>query len=234
MHPSYSGGMSEPFRTEHDTMGEVRVPASALYGAQTQRAVDNFPISRMRFSRAFLRALGMIKSAAAQANGQIGALDLELARKIQAAAHEIAEGRHDAEFVVDVFQTGSGTSTNMNANEAIAHLTATHPNDQVNLSQSSNDVFPTAIHVAAAQLAHSDLLPSMTELHDALANKAREFWNILKIGRTHLQDAVPIRLRQEFGAYARQIELSRKRVEAALEGIYELPLGGTAVGSGIN
>ena len=221
-------------RTEHDTMGEMRVPDDALYGAQTQRAVENFPISKLRFSRAFLRALGMVKSAAAQANSRLGLLPDNLAQAICRAADDIAEGKHDAQFVVDVFQTGSGTSTNMNANEIIGRLAKAHPNDQVNHSQSSNDVFPTVIHLAAAQLTHQALLPALDTLHAALTEKSREFWNVLKIGRTHLQDAVPIRLGQEFGGYARQVELGRRRIEAALDGIYELPLGGTAVGSGLN
>jgi fumarate hydratase class II len=216
-------------------MGEVRVPASALYGAQTQRAVENFPISRLRLGRSFLRALGMIKSAAAQTNGELGLLPPSTATAIRKAADEVAAGQHDAQFVVDVFQTGSGTSTNMNANEVITALAGqVHPNDHVNLSQSSNDVFPTAIHIAAAEIAHHELLPAMDVLHRALQEKSRQFWNILKIGRTHLQDAVPIRVGQEFGAYARQVELSRARITAALHGIYELPLGGTAVGSGMN
>jgi fumarate hydratase class II len=227
--------MSEPFRTEHDSMGEVKVPASALYGAQTQRAVENFPISRMRLGRSFLRAIGTIKSAAAQTNGELGLLSPAVASAIRTAADEVAAGQHDAQFVVDVFQTGSGTSTNMNANEVIAKLAGkVHPNDHVNLGQSSNDVFPTAIHIAAAETAHRELLPAMDALHRALDEKSRQFWGVLKIGRTHLQDAVPIRVGQEFGAYARQVELCRARIVAALDGIYELPLGGTAVGSGMN
>jgi fumarate hydratase class II len=232
--------MSESFRTEHDTMGPVRVPAGALYGAQTQRAVENFPISSLRFGRAFLDALGMVKRAAAGANRQAGVLSPEVASAIETAAAEVAEGRHDAQFVVDVFQTGSGTSTNMNANEVIAtRATAllgkpVHPNDHVNRSQSSNDVFPTALHIAAARTAHETLLPAMDALHRALDGKRQHFWEILKIGRTHLQDAVPMRLGQEFGGYARQVELSQVRIRKALEDLYELPLGGTAVGSGLN
>jgi fumarate hydratase, class II len=233
-------GMSESFRTEHDTMGPVRVPADALYGAQTQRAAENFPISRMRFGRPFLRALGLVKSAAAQANQQAGVLSAATASAIEKAAEEIAEGRHDSQFVVDVFQTGSGTSTNMNANEVIAtRATAilgapVHPNDDANRSQSSNDVFPTALHIAAAETAQAALLPAMDALRQALEAKRQQFWEILKIGRTHLQDAVPMRLGQEFGGYARQVELAQARIRKALEDIYELPLGGTAVGSGIN
>ena len=228
------------FRIEHDTMGEVRVPAGAMYGAETQRAVENFPISRMRFGRAFLSALGLVKFAAAQANRRTGTLPPPLAGAIETAAQEVMDGRHDSQFVVDVFQTGSGTSTNMNANEVIAtRATAllgkpVHPNDHVNRSQSSNDVFPTALHIAAARTAHETLLPAMDALHHALDGKRQQFWEILKIGRTHLQDAVPMRLGQEFGGYARQVELSQARIRQALEGVYELPLGGTAVGSGLN
>jgi fumarate hydratase class II len=223
-------------------MGEVRVPADALYGAQTQRAVENFPMSRMRFGRAFLSALGLVKLAAARVNGKAGTLPPAIAGAIEAAAREVMEGRHDSQFVVDVFQTGSGTSTNMNANEVIAtRATAilgkpghVHPNDHVNRSQSSNDVFPTALHIAAARTAHETLLPAMDALRQSLDSKREQFWEILKIGRTHLQDAVPMRLGQEFGGYARQVELSQARIRQALEGVYELPLGGTAVGSGMN
>ena len=232
------------FRTEHDTMGEVRVPAEALYGAETQRAVENFPISRMRFGRAFLSALGLVKFAAARANQQAGTLPSPIAGAIETAAQEVMEGRHDSQFVVDVFQTGSGTSTNMNANEVIAaratailgraEATPVHPNDHVNRSQSSNDVFPTALHIAAARTAHETLLPAMDVLRQTLEAKRQQFWGILKIGRTHLQDAVPMRLGQEFGGYARQVELSQARIRKALEDLYELPLGGTAVGSGLN
>ena len=232
--------MSESFRIEHDTMGPVRVPADALYGAQTQRAVENFPISKMRFGRAFLKALGLVKRSAAQANQQAGVLSAEIVSAIERASQEVADGLHDSQFVVDVFQTGSGTSTNMNANEVIATRASAilrapvHPNDHVNRSQSSNDVFPTALHVAAAQIANASLLPAMEALRQALDAKRKQFWEILKIGRTHLQDAVPMRLGQEFGGYARQVELSQGRIRKALDDIYELPLGGTAVGSGIN
>ncbi len=221
-------------------MGAVEVPASALYGAQTQRAVENFPISRLRLGRSFLRALGMIKNAAAMVNGRLGKLPEPVALAILTAAEQVAAGQYDAEFVVDVFQTGSGTSTNMNANEVIATLAGrilgapVHPNDHVNLSTSSNDVFPTAIHIAAAETVHHELLPAMDALHRALEEKSRQFWNVLKIGRTHLQDAVPMRVGQEFSGYARQVELCSGRLIAALDGIYELPLGGTAVGSGMN
>jgi len=206
-------------------MGEMQVPDTALYGAQTARAIENFPISGKRFPRSFLRALGLIKSAAAKAN-QLPA--------VEAAAEQIVEGRHDAEFVVDIFQTGSGTSTNMNANEVIAHLSNAHPNDDVNRGQSSNDVIPSAMHIAAAETVNKHLLPAMRQLLHSLTRKANEFQDVIKIGRTHLQDAVPIRLGQEFSGYARQVELACQRIEGALPGIYELPLGGTAVGTGLN
>jgi fumarate hydratase, class II len=222
------------YRVEHDTMGEMRVPADALYGAQTQRAVENFPISGLRFPRSFLRALGLIKAAAARVNGNIGELPADLAAAIETAADDVAAGKYDDQFVVDIFQTGSGTSTNMNANEVIAHLAKVHPNDHVNRGQSSNDVIPTAIHVAAAMLTHEELLPAMDGLAAALRKKAEEFQDIVKIGRTHLQDAVPMLLGQEFSGYAAQVELCAGRVRTALEGIYRLPLGGTAVGTGLN
>ena len=237
------GGMGQPYRIEQDSLGEVRVPSSALYGAQTQRAVENFPISRLRFTRPFIRALGLIKSAAAVVNGQAGQLAPEIAQAIEAAAEEVLEGAHDAQFVVDIFQTGSGTSTNMNANEVIAHLATArlsrdglrvHPNDHVNRSQSSNDVIPAALHIAAAELVRRDLLPAMAGLAEALRRKSIEFDDVVKTGRTHLQDASPIRLGQEFSGYTRQVEASLERVHAALDGIYELPLGGTAVGTGLN
>jgi fumarate hydratase, class II len=221
-------------RVEHDTMGEVRVPAGALYGAQTQRAVENFPISGLRFPRAFIRALGLIKSAAAQVNGHIGQLPRELAASIAKAADAVAAGDHDDQFVIDIFQTGSGTSTNMNANEVIGHLAGAHPNDDVNRGQSSNDVIPSAIHISAAVLVNEDLLPAMAELEAALSKKTAEFANIVKMGRTHLQDAVPMLFGQEFSGYAAQVEQSAARVRAALEGVYELPLGGTAIGTGLN
>jgi fumarate hydratase class II len=231
------------FRIERDTMGEVRVPEGALYGAQTQRAVENFPISSYRFTRPFLHALGLIKSAAAAVNGRLGTLDPEVATAIEAAAEEVAAGTHDSQFVVDVFQTGSGTSTNMNANEVIATLATrilnrpgvrVHPNDDVNRGQSSNDVIPTAIHVAAAELVRRELLPAMARLSEELRRKADDFYDVVKIGRTHLQDAVPMRLGQEFRGYSRQVEASLERVHAALDWIYELPIGGTAVGTGLN
>ncbi len=215
-------------------MGEMRVPADALYGAQTQRAVENFPISRLRFPRAFIRALGMIKSAAARVNGRIGQLPVDLAAAVEKAAEEVAAGQHDGQFAVDIFQTGSGTSTNMNANEVIGHLAKAHPNDQVNRGQSSNDVIPSAMHLSAAMLVREELLPAMGLLAGSLEQKADEFRDIVKIGRTHLQDAVPMLLGQEFSGYAAQVENCGARLVAALEGIYELPLGGTAVGTGLN
>jgi fumarate hydratase, class II len=222
------------YRLERDSMGEVRVPADALYGAQTQRAVENFPISGLRFPRAFIRSLGLIKSAAARVNGQIGQLPPEVASSIAKAADQVAAGDHDGHFVVDVFQTGSGTSTNMNANEVIGYLAGAHPNDDVNRGQSSNDVIPSAIHISAAVLVNEDLLPAMAELGAALSNKAGELSGIVKMGRTHLQDAVPMLFGQEFSGYAAQVEHSAARVRSALDGMYELPLGGTAIGTGLN
>jgi fumarate hydratase class II len=224
----------ESFRIERDTLGEVSVPLRALYGPQTQRAVENFPISSRRFPRAFIRALGLIKAVAAKVNGQLGGIPRDLAAAIEVAAEKVARGDHDDQFVVDIFQTGSGPSTNMNANEVIGRLAQAHPNDHVNRSQSSNDAIPTAIHMAAVELVHSELLPAMEELHSALARKAEEFDDVVKIGRTHLQDAVPMRLGQEFSGYARQVELSMDRVRQTLEGLYELALGGTAIGTGLN
>jgi len=226
--------MAESFRTERDTMGEMRVPADALYGAQTARAIENFPISGLRFGRPFLRALGLIKSAAARVNGEQGHLPADRAAAIERAAEELVAGQHDAQFAVDIFQTGSGTSTNMNANEVIGHLASAHPNDEVNRGQSSNDVFPSALHIAAAESVHGELLPAMDRLHHALARKANEFADVIKIGRTHLQDAVPMRLGQEFSGYARQVEAARERIAGAVGGMYELALGGTAVGTGLN
>ncbi|MGI8991350.1 MAG: class II fumarate hydratase [Bryobacteraceae bacterium] len=226
--------MSERYRTEHDTMGEMQVPVEALYGAQTARAIENFPIGRLRFQRSFIRALSLIKSCAAHVNGKHGWISAETAGRIEKAADEVASGKHDAQFAIDIFQTGSGTSTNMNANEVIAHLARAHANDDVNRGQSSNDAIPTAMHVAAAESVQRQLIPAMRKLHQRLREKSREFDDVIKIGRTHLQDAVPIRLGQEFGGYARQVEASVERIEAALQGIYELPLGGTAVGTGLN
>src|SRR5690349_7931271 len=226
--------MADAFRIEHDTMGEMRVPADALYGAQTARAVENFPISRLRFQRSFIRALALIKSAAARVNGQMGQLPAEKAAAIECAAEEVVAGAHDAQFPVDIFQTGSGTSTNMNANEVIGRLAGAHPNDDVNRGQSSNDVIPTAMHVAAAESTTRELLPAMRQLQHSLARKSQQLHDVIKIGRTHLQDATPIRLGQEFSGYARQVAASAERINAALTGIYELPLGGTAVGTGLN
>jgi fumarate hydratase class II len=233
------------YRLERDSMGEVKVPKGAYYGAQTQRAVENFPISGIGFPPKFVRALAIIKHAAASVNQELGLLDSKIADMIRAAASEVMDGKLDKEFVVDIFQTGSGTSTNMNANEVIANRAlellgkergsrGVHPNDHVNMSQSSNDVIPTAIHVSALEAIHRDLLPAVKELHHALNEKAKEFDRIVKIGRTHLADATPIRLGQEFGGYARQIELSIERLGVAASGLEELALGGTAVGTGIN
>jgi len=233
------------FRIERDSMGEVRVPKQAYYGAQTQRAVENFPISGIGFPPRFIRALAIIKHAAASANQELGLLDSKIGDVIRAAASEVMDGKLDKEFVVDIFQTGSGTSTNMNANEVIANRALelldkergskeVHPNDHVNMSQSSNDVIPTAIHVSALEAIQRELLPALRRLHQALTAKATEFDRIVKIGRTHLADATPIRLGQEFSGYARQIELSIERIVAAASGLEELALGGTAVGTGIN
>ncbi len=234
------------YRIERDSLGELKVPADAYYGAQTQRAVENFPISGLRFPRTFIKALGAIKHAAAETNLELGLLDEERARAILQAAEEVIEGKLDDQFVVDIFQTGSGTSTNMNANEVIAGraneiLTGrrggkepVHPNDHVNKGQSSNDTIPTAIHVSAALELHEVLLPALRELRDALAEKAEEWDGIVKIGRTHLMDATPIRLGQEASGWARQVELSIERLESVLPRLYELAQGGTAVGTGLN
>ncbi len=229
----------ESTRIERDSMGTMQVPRDALWGASTQRAIENFPISGWRFPRGFIRALGLIKSAAAEANEALGLLDPARSAAIRAAADEVAAGMLDAHFVVDVFQTGSGTSTNMNANEVIAHRAAAagapaHPNDHVNMSQSSNDVIPTAMHVAASEALARDLLPALRMLAAALTAKARELDDVVKIGRTHLQDATPIRLGQELGGHARQVELAIERLESAGRGLEELALGGTAVGTGLN
>jgi fumarate hydratase class II len=234
------------FRIEKDSMGEMKVPAGALYGASTQRAVENFPVSGLRFPRAFIEALGAVKAAAARANGDLGLLDPEVARAIASAADEVAEGRHDGQFVLDVFQTGSGTSTNMNANEVIANLAAmrlggkvgdrsrVHPNDHVNFGQSSNDVIPTAIHIAAVLGLRRRLVPALEALRDSLAAKAVEFRDEIKTGRTHLMDATPVTLGQEFGGYARQVENAIARIEGTYGRLQELAIGGTAVGTGIN
>ncbi|WP_032390545.1 class II fumarate hydratase [Rhodococcoides fascians] len=229
----------QQFRIEHDTMGEVRVPIDALWRAQTQRAVENFPISGRPLERTQIRATGLLKAACAQVNKDLGLLDGALADAIIAAANEIAEGKHDDQFPIDVFQTGSGTSSNMNANEVIASIAKAngvevHPNDHVNMSQSSNDTFPTATHVAATEAAVTSLVPALRHLHEALVTKATEWKHVVKSGRTHLMDAVPVTLGQEFGGYARQIEAGIERVEATLPRLGELPIGGTAVGTGLN
>jgi fumarate hydratase class II len=221
-------------RIEKDTMGGIAVPADALYGAQTARAVANFPISSLRLQRSFIRALGIVKAAAARVNGRHGWLDPQKAAAIEEAAQQVANGDHDAQFVVDVFQTGSGTSTNMNANEVIGHLAGAHANDDVNRGQSSNDVFPSAMHIAAAESVVQRLLPAMEVLAAELSRKADEFHDVIKIGRTHLQDAVPMRLGQEFSGYAQQVKNAVERMRYAVSGLYELPLGGTAVGTGLN
>jgi fumarate hydratase, class II len=234
------------FRKEEDSMGWVRVPSEAYYGAQTQRAAENFPISGRRFGRELIEALGLIKSASARVNLELGLLDPKLCRAIRKASDEVARGKWDAEFVVDVFQTGSGTSTNMNANEVIANRAnellggakgvyrPVHPNDHVNRGQSSNDVFPSALHIASVTLLQRDLLPALKGLQKELRSKAKAFHGILKIGRTHLQDATPVRLGREFGGYARQVELAAGRLAKVMPSLCELPLGGTAVGTGIN
>ncbi|HOT90015.1 MAG TPA: class II fumarate hydratase [Anaerolineae bacterium] len=238
--------LSEPYRIERDALGEVRVPAWALWGAQTQRAVENFTISGQRFDRRFIAALGQVKSACTRTNLDLGRLDPRLGATILQACAEIIVGTLDAHFPLDVFQTGSGTSTNMNANEVIANRaiqllggevgskSPVHPNDHVNMSQSSNDVIPTVIHVAATLALRDDLLPALTHLHTLLLDKATAFDAIVKTGRTHLQDATPIRMGQVFGGYAAQIEQSLSRVQRAMAALRELPLGGTAVGTGIN
>jgi len=228
------------YRIEHDTMGEVRVPKDALYGAQTQRAVENFPISGDGLEPAQIAALARIKKAAALANKELGVLDPAVADAIADAADQVSSGRFDAEFPIDTYQTGSGTSSNMNMNEVLATLATrslgspVHPNDHVNASQSSNDVFPSSIHIAAVQAVHDTLLPGLDVLATSLEAKAAEFADIVKSGRTHLMDATPITLGQEFSGYARQIRLGIERVQTALPRVGEVPLGGTAVGTGIN
>ena len=234
--------MSDDVRIENDSLGEVCVPADALYGAQTQRAVENFPISGQRVGRGFIQALGLLKKAAALTNEELGNLDGKIAEAIATAAGEVAVGEWDGEFVVDVYQTGSGTSTNMNANEVVAHRAnqilghdgSVHPNDHVNFGQSSNDVIPSAIHIAARLAMERELIPSLTHLRDALSEKARAFDHIVKSGRTHLMDATPVRLGQQFGGYAHQLTKGIERVRRASEELAELALGGTAVGTGIN
>ena len=228
------------YRIEHDTMGEVRVPKDALYSAQTQRAVENFPISGLTLDSHHIAALGQIKKAAAQANKELGTVDAEIADAIDEAADEVIAGKHDDQFPIDVFQTGSGTSSNMNTNEVVSQLASkilgspVHPNDHVNASQSSNDVFPSSIHIAAYQAVEEVLLPGLRTLKASLDAKAEEFKDVVKSGRTHLMDATPIMLGQEFSGYAQQIAYGIARVEGALPRLAELPLGGTAVGTGIN
>jgi fumarate hydratase class II len=234
------------FRTESDSMGTVQVPADSYYGAQTQRAADNFPISGIRFSRRFIEALGIIKRASAETNLELGLVEPRIAAAIVSAASEVADGKLDAQFILDIFQTGSGTSTNMNANEVISNRAIeilggergskrpVHPNDHVNRGQSSNDVIPTAIHVAGARAVQEDLLPGLRRLQQALESKSREFDDIIKIGRTHLQDATPIRLGQEFSGYAAMVQNGIRRAESARDALAELALGGTAVGTGLN
>ena len=237
--------MAEPredqrFRTEHDSMGEVQVPADAKYRAQTQRAVENFPISGQRIERAHIEALARIKAAAAKVNASLGVLEEPVARAIQDAAAEVVDGRWDEHFPVDVFQTGSGTSSNMNTNEVLAtlasekHGSPIHPNDHVNASQSSNDVFPSSIHIAATSAVVRDLIPALEHLAGSLERKRDEWATVVKSGRTHLMDATPVTLGQEFGGYAAQVRYGVERLQSALPRLAELPLGGTAVGTGIN
>ncbi|MGW4121978.1 class II fumarate hydratase [Nocardia sp. NPDC004711] len=227
------------YRIEHDTMGEVRVPVDALWRAQTQRAVENFPISGRGLERAQIRALGLLKAACAAVNRDLGLLDKAKADAIIAAAEEVADGRHDDQFPIDVFQTGSGTSSNMNANEVIASVAArdgvtVHPNDDVNMSQSSNDTFPTATHLAATEAVVKDLVPALDHLRLALLDKSQEWKYVVKSGRTHLMDAVPVTLGQEFGGYTRQVSAGIERLLATLPRVGELAIGGTAVGTGLN
>jgi fumarate hydratase class II len=228
------------FRIEHDTMGEVRVPVDAKWAAQTQRAVDNFPISGLRIERSLIAALASIKGAAAEVNGRLKVIDKKVGAAISAVADEVAAGQWDEQFPVDVYQTGSGTSSNMNTNEVLANLASeklgekVHPNDDVNASQSSNDVFPSAIHVAAASTIVNDLIPSLEQLAASLRKKQRAFKKVVKSGRTHLMDATPVTLGQEFGGYAQAVEIGIERLRDVLPRVGELPLGGTAVGTGIN
>ncbi len=228
------------FRIEKDSLGEVRVPENALYGAQTQRALDNFPISGIRFPRPFLRALGLVKWAAARTNTEAGRLEEKTGRALEAAALEVAEGKWDGEFPLDVFQTGSGTSTNMNANEVIAALASralgvpVHPNDQVNMGQSSNDVMPSALHVSASLVLKEDLFPALELLEKTLKDRARGLMGVIKTGRTHLMDALPLRMGREVEAWAHQVKLAGEGIESSLPRLHEIFLGGTAVGTGLN
>jgi len=228
------------FRTEHDSMGELKVPEDALWGAQTQRAVDNFPISGLTMPRQFIAALGLVKWAAAGANAELGLLTSDVAVAVQKAALEVAEGGHDAHFPIDVFQTGSGTSSNMNANEVIAHLATAdlgadvHPNDHVNMSQSSNDVIPTCVHVSAAIAINDQLLPALNHLSGVLETKADEVRDVVKTGRTHLMDAMPVTMGQELDGWRAQIDHANERIRGSMTRLVELAQGGTAVGTGIN
>lgn len=234
--------MADGYRIEKDSLGEMQVPEDALYGAQTQRAVENFPISGQRFGRGFIQALGLIKGAAAETNAELGNLDPAVAAAIVTAAGEVADGKWDDQFVLDIYQTGSGTSTNMNVNEVVAHRAtdllegddSVHPNDHVNFGQSSNDVIPTAIHIAARVAIERELIPALEHMRDALAQKAEDFDGILKSGRTHLMDATPVRLGQEFSGYATQVAKGIERVRAGGAELEEVALGGTATGTGIN
>ena len=230
----------QAYRIERDSMGEIKVPANALYGAQTQRAVENFPVSDLRFPRTFIRALGLIKGAAAAVNHDLGLMEAEMAEAIQAVAKQVADGEYDDQFVLDIFQTGSGTSTNMNANEVLAALATAklgrkvHPNDHVNMSQSSNDVIPTAIHLSAYLAVHDELLPALSHLHKTLVDKAAATDHVVTTGRTHLMDAMPVRYSQIIGGWASQIKHGIERIQASLPRLAELAQGGTAVGTGIN
>ena len=235
--------MSEEYRIEKDSMGEVRVPADALYGAQTQRAVDNFPVSGICISRSLIYSLGVIKQAAAKVNAELGNIPQDVAHAIQLAAQEVIDGKLDNHFPIDIYQTGSGTSSNMNTNEVIARRAMqlveelsvkVHPNDHINFGQSSNDTFPTAIRIAGYIEAKNDLVPSLKYMRETFLKKGSEYSHVVKTGRTHLMDAMPVTFEQEFGGYARQIEVGIKRIETALSNIAELPMGGTAVGTGIN
>ncbi|MBN6148753.1 class II fumarate hydratase [Xanthomonas sp. AmX2] len=237
--------MSDKFRVEHDSMGELQVPAEALWGAQTQRAVQNFPVSGRPMPRGFIRALGLIKAAAAGVNAELGLLPKGVAKAVQAAALDVAAGTHDAQFPIDIYQTGSGTSSNMNANEVIATLATrllkqgagtdkVHPNDHVNLGQSSNDVVPTAIRVSAQLAAEQDLLPALKHLRKTIDKRGKAFAGIVKTGRTHLMDAMPLTFQQEFSAWSAQLDSAQARIEDSLKRLRRLPLGGTAIGTGIN
>jgi len=235
--------MSE-YRTEKDSMGEIKVPKDAYYGAQTQRAIDNFPVSGVRFSRGFIEALGMIKKNAAKVNEELGELDPGISKAIQQAAQEVIEGKFDDDFAIDIFQTGSGTSTNMNGNEIISMranelkaddvVTKIHPNDHVNYGQSSNDVIPTTIRLSATLAVSNNLIPALKHLKETFREKGEELADVVKTGRTHLMDAMPVTLKQEFDGYARQLELGVERLESTLERVTQLPQGGTAVGTGLN